>query len=189
MGATNGPSDGRTNGRSDRTAPGATRVLVVDDERTIAELIRDVLAHRGLSASTSTGGEDALRQAVEGDYRLVISDFAIPGMNGLEFVRRFRQAKPDGSVIIVSAFLDGETIDQLRAVGNVVGLIRKPFDIFDLARRVERFFAGGTSSASPSSDAAAETVPVTPTRSRAPVGESALIREAPARRPFYLEGM
>ncbi len=167
----------------------AHRVLVIDDERTIAELIRDVLVHRGFAAATSPGGQSSLEEAVRGNYRLVISDYAIPGMNGLEFVRRFRQLKPESSVLIVSAFLDGETIDELRAVGNVIGLIRKPFDIFDLARRVERYFGVGAADVGAT---AAAPVAASPALSAAPrgVNSTAGARVAvSARPPFHLEGM
>lgn len=113
------------------------RILVIDDERAVAEMIRDILRRRGFQVETSAGGEAALRQACDGDYHLVISDFAIPGMNGLEFARRFHAARPSVRVLIVSAFVDGDVEDALAAQPNVAGFLRKPFDIFDLIERVE----------------------------------------------------
>jgi len=116
------------------------RILVIDDEPSVAMLIRDVLQRRGFDVLTHEGGEEALELAARGDIDLVVSDFAIPGLNGLEFARRYRTVRPDVQVLIVSAFLDGETEDALAAQPNVVGLIRKPFDIFELLREVERVF-------------------------------------------------
>jgi DNA-binding response OmpR family regulator len=117
------------------------RILVVDDEETIADLIRDVLSRHGCVVDTSAGGRSAIDVAADGGYGLVISDFAIPGLNGLEFVRALRMRNARTQVMIVSAFLDPETVDLLRAEPSVVGLVRKPFDIFDLVRRVEAHFA------------------------------------------------
>lgn len=116
------------------------RVLVVDDEETIADLIRDVLTRHGCVVDTNAGGHGSIDVAAGGRYGLVISDFAIPGLNGLEFVRALRMRNPQTQVLIVSAFLDPETVDLLRAEPSVVGLVRKPFDIFDLVRRVEAHF-------------------------------------------------
>ncbi|MBL8768793.1 MAG: response regulator [Planctomycetes bacterium] len=121
------------------------RVLVVDDEETIADLIRDVLTRHGCVVDTNAGGRSAIDVAADGRYGLVISDFAIPGLNGLEFVRALRMRNPHAQVLIVSAFLDPETVDLLRAEPSVVGLVRKPFDIFDLVRRVESHFEMRTS--------------------------------------------
>lgn len=125
------------------------RVLVVDDEETIADLIRDVLSRHGCVVDTNAGGRSSIDVAAEGRYGLVISDFAIPGLNGLEFVRALRMRNPLTQVLIVSAFLDPETVDQLRAEPSVVGLVRKPFDIFDLVRRVDAHFANRVDPALP----------------------------------------
>ena len=120
--------------------PGRRRILVIDDEPSVALLIRDVLQRRGFEVLTHEGGEAVLDVAADADIDLVVSDFAIPGLNGLEFARRFASLRPDVQVLIVSAFLDGETEDALAAQSNVAGLIRKPFDIFELLKEVERVF-------------------------------------------------
>lgn len=112
-------------------------ILVVDDEPFIAGLLRDVLERRGFKVEISEGGEPALARAASGEFQLVVSDFAIPGMNGLEFARALGSRRPSCRVMIVSAFLDGETSEALSAEPNVVRLVRKPFDIFDLIRAVE----------------------------------------------------
>jgi len=118
------------------------RVLVVDDEPAIAGLIQAVLSRRGYRVKTSEGGEDALLEATSGNYELVISDYAIPGMSGLEFARRLKGRRPEARVLIVSAFLDHKTVEEMDAEPNVVGLIRKPFDIFELTARVDEQFGG-----------------------------------------------
>lgn len=120
-----------------RSASQAGRILVIDDEQPVADLISDVLRRHGYTVDVSSGGEAALQVAVRGDYGLVISDFAIPDLNGLEFARRFGDLRPEVSVLIVSAFFDSEITQALEAQPNVRGLIRKPFDIFDLVDRVD----------------------------------------------------
>lgn len=121
------------------------KVLVIDDERPVGELIQDVLRRSGCQVDLSSGGEESLRVAAEGDHDLVISDFSIPGLNGLEFARRFGLARPGIGVLIVSACLDPETVVALEQQPNVLGLVRKPFDIFDLVDRVRGCLEGGES--------------------------------------------
>lgn len=128
---------------------GRARILVIDDEPSVAELIRDVLRRVGFHVETSSGGEESLSQAIRGDYGLVISDFAIPGMNGLEFARRFGLERPDVRVLIISAFLDHETIDALQEEPAVAGLMRKPFDIFELVQKVESALPGAQATEPP----------------------------------------
>lgn len=118
----------------------ARRVLVIDDEPSVGEMIRNVLCAQGFEADVHAGGESALDVAQGGDYGLIISDFAIPDLNGLEFARRFHALCPTVNILIVSAFLDGETEEALSRQPNVLGLVRKPFDIFDLSGRVAQAF-------------------------------------------------
>jgi two-component system, OmpR family, response regulator VicR len=136
------------------------RVLVIDDEQTIADLIRDVLCRHGMVVDTNTGGVRSIDLAARGNYGLVISDFAIPGLNGLEFVRALRGRSAQTQVLIVSAFLDPETVDLLRAEPSVVGLVRKPFDIFDLVRRVETHFAARAEATLPDRMASPDSPPL-----------------------------
>lgn len=122
---------------ADRSGKGAGgRVLVVDDEPAVGGLMRDVLARFGHEVVVAAGGEEALAAVQEGAFDLVVSDYAIPGMNGLEFARRLGAERPGLRVLVVSAFLDPETEEALLAEPNVAGLLRKPFDILSFARRV-----------------------------------------------------
>jgi CheY-like chemotaxis protein len=113
------------------------RVLVVDDERFIANLMRDVLHRHGYAVDACHDGAAALALAEREHYHLVISDFAIPGMNGLELARRLGRSRPDIAMLIVSAYLDGDAVVALEAERNVVATVRKPFDIFDLVRQAD----------------------------------------------------
>jgi two-component system response regulator VicR len=140
MRAQTGSSRGPANAKGTHVIKNASRtrrILVIDDEQPVADLIRDVLRRHGYMVDVHSGGEAALEVASGGDYGLVISDFAIPGLNGLEFARQFGALRPEVAVLIVSAFLDPETARELETQQNVRGLIRKPFDIFELVDRVD----------------------------------------------------
>lgn len=124
-----------------RSARRQGRILVIDDERFIAELIRDVLRGKGLEVEVGSEARDAITRAESGRFDLVISDYAMPGLNGLEFTRRVRAKSPHTKVLIVSAYLDGEAVDALEAEPCFSGYLRKPFDIFQLVVITERLLA------------------------------------------------
>lgn len=130
------------------TSPRSGRILVIDDERFIAELMRDVLTRHGHSVEMYSHGPAALEAVRRSRFDLIISDFAMPGLNGLDFVREVRSSLPATRVVIVSAFLDSETLESLEAEPNFAGFLRKPFDIFDLAELADRWVSGA--SATPS---------------------------------------
>lgn len=117
-------------------------MLVIDDEVEVGAMIAEVLSSRGYHVEHSAGGEGAIDRAVAGRFGLVISDYAIPGLNGLEFVRGFARQDPHGRVLMVSAYLDPEAEAALRDHPAVVGWVRKPFNILDLIARVDAHFAG-----------------------------------------------
>lgn len=111
---------------------------MIDDERFIAELMRDVLLRQGYDVDMCGTPDEAIPRAERGAYDLVISDFAMPGQNGLEFTRRVQATSPATRVVIVSAYLDADTVGALEAEPCFAGYLRKPFDIFHLTAIAER---------------------------------------------------
>jgi DNA-binding response OmpR family regulator len=111
------------------------RVLVVDDEEQIRTIIRRYLEADGYAVSEATDGETGLRLARELDPDLVILDVMMPGIDGIETLRRLR-SESDVYVIMVTARAD--EVDTL--VGLSVGAddyITKPFSARELVARVK----------------------------------------------------
>ncbi|MFG0319220.1 MAG: response regulator [Planctomycetota bacterium JB042] len=119
------------------------KVLVIDDEESIALLIRDVLRRCGCEVETHGGGESALDAAERPDVDLVLTDLSIPELNGLDFARRLLERRPEVPVVIVSADLDEGTRERLALLPNVVGAVRKPFDLLEFRRTVGEALGGG----------------------------------------------
>jgi two-component system, OmpR family, response regulator ResD len=118
----------------------ATRgsILVVDDEPTIAEVVSRYLERAGYSARTAFDGPAALRCASEERPDLVVLDLMLPGMDGLEVMRRLREfgEGPRVSVILLTA--KGEHSDRI--VGLRLGAddyVVKPFSPAELVARVD----------------------------------------------------
>ena len=88
------------------------RILIVEDEESIAELERDYLELSGFEVEMENEGENGLRRALEEEYDLYILDLMLPGTDGFEICRRIREKK-NTPIIMVSA--KKEDIDKIRA--------------------------------------------------------------------------
>lgn len=94
----------------------AESILIVDDEETLRESMGRLMAREGYSVATAGTGEDALEMVGARGFDLVITDIFLPGIDGLEVLRKLREKNPDQIVVIMTAFASLETaVDALRA--------------------------------------------------------------------------
>jgi DNA-binding response OmpR family regulator len=110
------------------------RVLVVDDEATIRDIVRRYLTADGFDVAEAADGEEALRQFEDRRFDLVVLDVMMPGMDGLEVLRRLRATS---GVFVVLLTAKAEEVDKL--VGLSVGAddyLTKPFSPRELVARV-----------------------------------------------------
>src|SRR5689334_13678242 len=89
---------------SARSRAAATHVLVVDDEASARSGLEKLLRQDGYSVASADGGEAALALASEHPPDLVITDLKMPGMDGLELLRRLRENDKDLPVLVATAF-------------------------------------------------------------------------------------
>ncbi len=90
----------------------ARRILVVDDEADTRALLEDILLDEGYEVHLRANGNQALQAVKERHYDLVLADLKMPGLSGLELLRRVRQISPSTQVIIMTAFASVETVRQ-----------------------------------------------------------------------------
>ena len=115
----------------------SSRVLIVEDERDIRELVVHHLKREGYQVSVAASGEEALRQVQASPPDLVLLDLMMPAMNGLEVCRRLRQDPVTASLPIVMLTAKGDEID--RVLGLEIGAddyVVKPFSPKELLARV-----------------------------------------------------
>jgi DNA-binding NtrC family response regulator len=87
-----------------------SRVLVVDDEASQRSAVARMIERWGFSADTAADGAEALRKAQEFNFDVIVTDLMMPGMDGMELLRRLRQEYPVGpSAIVVTAYGNIET--------------------------------------------------------------------------------
>jgi DNA-binding response OmpR family regulator len=115
----------------------SSRVLIVEDEPDIRELVVHHLKREGYQVSAAANGEDALRQVQAAPPDLVLLDLMMPAMDGLEVCRRLRQDPATATLPIVMLTAKGDEVD--RVVGLEIGAddyIVKPFSPKELLARV-----------------------------------------------------
>lgn len=116
-----------------------TRILIIEDETTIAQLERDYFELNGFSVDLCHTGSEGLKLALQRDYSLVIVDLQLPGLDGYELCRRLREAK-EVPILIVSA--KNEEIDKIRAFNlGADDYITKPFSPSELVARAKAHLA------------------------------------------------
>ncbi len=115
----------------------SSRVLIVEDEPDIRELVVHHLKREGYQVSVAASGEEALRQVQASPPDLVLLDLMMPAMNGLEVCRRLRQDPATASLPIVMLTAKGDEVD--RVLGLELGAddyVVKPFSPKELLARV-----------------------------------------------------
>jgi nitrogen-specific signal transduction histidine kinase/CheY-like chemotaxis protein len=117
------------------------RILVVDDEYAVRNVLGLSLTHLGYAVETAASGLDALDRfgEAEGRYDLVILDLLMPGLSGEEVFNRLRRLRPDQRVLIVSGFSSEQVVTRILANGGR-DFIQKPFSIEVLSRKVRGCF-------------------------------------------------
>lgn len=118
------------------------QILVVDDESSIRDVLRVVLADDGHDVRTAGDGREALARLDEGVPDLILLDLAMPGMDGWHFLEELhaRGLRPSTRVLIMSGQFSGsEVIERTR--GTARRFLAKPFDSSELRRIVSEMLA------------------------------------------------
>jgi PAS domain S-box-containing protein len=107
------------------------RILVIDDEPEIAELLEDILTTEGHSVQTAVNGTDGVKLAALCDYDLVITDLGMPDISGWEVARRIRGRSPEVPVVLVTGWGATLDADEVRQAG-IAQVVHKPFDVDEI---------------------------------------------------------
>ena len=112
-----------------------SRILIIEDEETIADLEKDYLELSGFEVEIANNGDVGLKKAMEEDFDLIILDLMLPGVDGFDICRQVRLEK-NTPIIMVSA--KKEDIDKIRGLGlGADDYMTKPFSPSELVARVK----------------------------------------------------
>jgi response regulator RpfG family c-di-GMP phosphodiesterase len=113
------------------------RVLVVDDETVICDILRDFLEFEGFHVTTAHSGEEAVEKMKLGRFDLLLTDLKMPGMGGLDLLHRLSDAESDTMTIIMTGYGTVETAIEAMKKG-AFDYILKPFKPEDVVRVLRR---------------------------------------------------
>lgn len=118
------------------------KILAVDDQLTIRELVSAILAPHGHSVDTAEDGAKALKMVASNQYDLVISDVNMPNMNGIRFVDEARQLPHMKYVPILMLTTErGDDVKSTARSAGASGWLTKPFDSHRLSRAVKKLLS------------------------------------------------
>ncbi len=116
----------------------AGRILIIEDEEDVVELLRINLARRGFDVAVAMTGEEGLDKAAQETPAVILLNVRLPGMNGFDVCRRLREdPRTQGVFIIfVTAAAQQSDYETARSCG-ADGFLTKPFDMGELLRTIQ----------------------------------------------------
>lgn len=111
------------------------KVLLVDDEEQFLKALSQRLAGRGMRIEAASSGEEALRQARGKDFDAIVLDLVMPGLDGLDVLKRLRKENPELQIIMLTGHATVEkSVEAIRE--GAVELLEKPVDMDKLLKRI-----------------------------------------------------
>ena len=125
-------------GKSTQSSRQKPKVMVVDDERLIADTIAEILEAGGYEATVLYDGESALEHCKEMCPEIVISDYVLPGINGLELAGRLREQCPTARVLLLTGQASlASMAERMRSKGHDFEILAKPLHPEELFERLK----------------------------------------------------
>ena len=118
------------------------RILVADDDPDLLEAVSEALERQGAEVLRAESGAELIElMANESPYSLVVTDISMPWMTGLQVAHSARTAGLGIPIIVMTALKDERIPDQVGALGANAVLLRKPFDLAELASTADRLLS------------------------------------------------
>jgi DNA-binding NtrC family response regulator len=111
------------------------KVLLVDDEEDFLSTLAERLESRGMKVSTVSSGEDAVAKADEQGFDLIVLDLSMPGIDGLETLKRIKAKQPEAEIIMLTGQGSIKTSIEAMKLG-AEDFLQKPVNITDLMDKI-----------------------------------------------------
>lgn len=118
------------------------RMLIVDDEETIRWALRELFMQDGWAVHGAADGDEAAEKLSEQSYDFLITDLKMPGVSGVEVVRRAREANPEIGVLILTGYASLESAIEALRLG-AWDYVTKPCKVAYLKERIDEFTSRG----------------------------------------------
>ena len=113
------------------------KLLVVDDEEVVCQACRRIFSKQGFQVETSTDARQGLAKATENDYTIILLDIKMPNMDGIQFLERLREKKPDVPVLIITGYPSIPNAAAAMRLG-ACDYVTKPFTAEEVTWAVQR---------------------------------------------------
>jgi excisionase family DNA binding protein len=118
------------------------RILLVDDDRMVLRTITKLLTIYGYAVEPAESGEEAIEKIKRSDFDLLITDIRMPGINGIETIKRIRDLNVNATKsgmpeIVITGFVDTAIEEEARSIG-ITDYMYKPFATTDFINAVEK---------------------------------------------------
>ena len=116
-------------------------ILIIDDDGLITRTLCNLLQKEGYFATGTESSSDAIEQAKETDYDLIIADIRMPELDGIETINRIQALsrehnKPKVPVVFITGYASDDSVQQAKQLGEV---IFKPFDTSEFLNRITKY--------------------------------------------------
>lgn len=113
-------------------------ILIVDDNYELAENLAEIFADEGCDVATATSGEQALELCEGRHFDVVLSDIRMPGISGIELVRRLASRDSATQYLLMTAYTSEALLREARSMGVVRAVLAKPLTVDQLLSLVPR---------------------------------------------------
>jgi CheY-like chemotaxis protein len=118
------------------------KILVVDDEAMIRDLLFDLLSDRGFEVTLAKDGRESLKQMEKGRFDLLITDIQMPHLDGIEMLKRMKKDKRREKVIVISGMAGDQADLGRKDILPVFAMLQKPFRVNRFLDAVAAVFSG-----------------------------------------------
>ena len=112
-----------------------TRVLVVDDDTGVQDMLSKVLSAMGFEVTVAKSGKEGLHLFLKNPAELVLTDMNMPGMDGSTLATHIKEESPNTPVVLITGLEEGTVIENLKR-SCVDSIILKPFELTDIQNTV-----------------------------------------------------
>jgi len=120
----------------------SANILIVDDSALARRLTRQVLEELGHSVEEASDGPQALERFAIHHHDAIVLDLVMPGMEGLEVLKKFRQLNSQVPILVVTADIQKTTREQVKAAG-AAAILNKPVDKQQFISDINKVLSGG----------------------------------------------
>ena len=112
-------------------------ILIVDDETEATATLSKFIQTRGYTTDTAADGAEALKRVRAAQYKLVMTDLRMPGMDGADFLARVRLEQPQLPIVVMTGHTNLDSEDDLWARAGVETVLHKPLNLREVSEILE----------------------------------------------------